>query len=153
MNETYHAHGIRFEYPADWELAEQHSGPETIITVSSPQTSFWSVSLFRQRPSPEHVAETVVRAFRDEYEQLDVYTTDEDLDDLHIVGRHIEFFCLELLNSAWIRAFSAPKFTGLVLYQGTDDDLEEALPLLEGITDSLAWEDEFPEDAELWPVS
>jgi hypothetical protein len=40
------------------------------------------------------------------------------------VSWDLEFFCLELTNSARIRAFRAPRFTCLLLFQGTDQEFE-----------------------------
>ena len=62
MDETYQGHGIRFRYPAYWELLEQEEGESTSITVASPETSFWSISLFRDSPSPQQVVASAVEA-------------------------------------------------------------------------------------------
>src|SRR5882724_11392301 len=117
MYETYRAHGISFQYPADWGLQEQAAENEVLITVSSPETSFWSICLFPDHPTPEEVAETALAAFREEYEDLDVYEMSTSVCGFPTVAHDIEFFCLELVNSAWVRAFSTPAFTVLVLYQ------------------------------------
>ena len=53
-------------------------------------------------------------------------------------GLDVEFVCLELVNTATLRALESDDFTALVLYQGTDHELEATRALLEGITSSLA---------------
>jgi hypothetical protein len=53
------------------------------------------------------------------------------------VARDIDFVCLELLNSASIRAFRAREFTVLVLFQFTEGERDETGPILERITRSL----------------
>ncbi len=137
MDEQYAAHGVTFSYPADWELTEQDRDIEITITVASPHTSFWTLTLFLDRPDPESVVETVLDAFREEYPDLDIYRSKARLCDCKTVSRDIEFFCLELVNSAWVRAFITDSFTALVLYQATDQELEWSRSLLEGMTKSL----------------
>ena len=79
MNETYEGHGIRFRYPAHWELSEQPGDDATSITVESPETSSWTVSLFFDGPSPEEVVDSAVQAFREEYDEVDVYPVEDQL--------------------------------------------------------------------------
>jgi hypothetical protein len=142
MTETYSAHGVRFQYPDDWEVSEQQRGAELVITVTSPETSFFTLGLLFDRPSAEAVVETVIEALREEYEDLDDYEVVERVAGQATVARDVEFFCLELLNSAWVRAFALPRFTVLVFYQANDRDLEEVQPVFEQILDSLAWEED-----------
>ena len=142
MDETYEGNGIRFRYPAYWELLEQEEGESTSITVASPETSFWSISLFRDSPSPEQVVASAVEAFREEYDEVDVYPSDERMGDRPGVANDVDFVCFELINSAFLRAFQTDRFTVLVLYQGFDGELVETRPLLEAISASLKLEGE-----------
>jgi len=135
---TYSAHSVTFEYPPDWEIQEQHQGSELLINVSSPETSFWSLGLFFESPSAEHVVQTVLRALEDDYQEIDIYESRELICDRPTIARDAEFVCMELLNSVWIRAFQTRRFTALVMYQSTDHELETTLPLLERITHSFA---------------
>jgi len=144
--QTYHAHGVRFEYPEDWGVQEQSQGNEHLITVSSPETSFWSLGLFFESPSPEHVVQTVIRALEDDYPEIDIYESRNTLLNQPTVSRDVEFVCMELLNSAWIRAFQMPRFTALVLYQSTDHELEGAESILASITESLEFDEEADDD-------
>ncbi|MCA9097395.1 MAG: hypothetical protein KDA36_03380 [Planctomycetaceae bacterium] len=134
---TYSAHGVRFQFPSDWGVQEQSQENELLITVSSQETSFWSLGLFFELPSPEHVVQTVLRALEDDYPEIDIYESQSVVLDQKGVSCDVEFVCMELINSAWIRAFQTPRFTALVMYQSTDYELESALPILEAITNSL----------------
>lgn len=138
MSSSYAAHGIRFRYSEEWELSEQEEDGRISITVSSPHTSFWTVSLFSDRPEPDDLIEAALQAFRDEYEELDVYPSKVRLCRRPTVACDIDFVCLELLNVARLRAFKAAGFTVLVLYQGNDAEMESQGPILEQITRSLA---------------
>lgn len=134
---TYCGQGIRFQYPEDWGIQEQSQGEEHLITVSSPATTFWSLGLFYGAPTPEHVVQTVLRALEDDYPEMDVYESRETLLERQTVARDVEFVCLELLNSARIRAFQTEQFTVLIMSQSTDDEFEEMEPVLDAITQSL----------------
>jgi hypothetical protein len=138
MQASYHAHGVRFRYPDDWELSEQREGEQISITVSSPQTAFWTVSLFPGRPEPEDIVAAALDAFHEEYDELDDYPSKVRVCKRPTVARDVDFVCLELLNSAGIRAFRAPAFTVLVLFQLTDAERQETAPILERITKSLS---------------
>lgn len=139
---SYHDHGVRFEYPDGWDLEEERFGTETHIGVSGEGSSFWSLVLFDDRPDPETVLDTALGAFRDEYEELDEYDVAESgTPGEEIAARDLQFVCMELVSSAFLRAFRGPFATGLVLYQGEDRELEETGELLDGITQSLDWDD------------
>jgi len=140
MYETYQGHGVRFRYPAKWELREELDEGEVTITVSSMETSFWSLTIIPQRPRPEEVIESAVAAFQEEYEELDVYATEAELCHRESVSRDVEFVCLELLNGAFLRSFRTERFSTLVYYQGTDEELEETREILESISASLECE-------------
>ncbi len=137
MREVYDQHGITFQYPGDWEISEQEQGDECLVTVSGPGTSFWSVGLFRDRPHPDLVLETALAAFQDEYPDLDSYQSDDEILNQPTSGIDLEFFCLELVNTARMRAFLAKNFTILVLYQADDTELETSQPLFDEMTRSL----------------
>jgi hypothetical protein len=137
MQEIYNSHGVRFRYPNDWNISEQSDEGRISITVSSPRTSFWTVSVFPDGPEPRDVVEAVLDAFREEYPELDIYAATAKLCDRRAVAKNIEFVCLELLNSAWVRAVRTPHGTILVLYQGTDAEIDETGSTLERMTRSL----------------
>ena len=149
MDRVFEGHGIRFEYPDDWILHEQSSPEEITLTVHSPDTSFWSVTLIFDRPDPQRVVDTVLDTFREEYTEIDVYPSDDRLHDQPTQACELDFVCHELIGSAFLRAVATPDFTLFVLYQGADLELDERQPLLEKITRSLMWEtddDETPDE-------
>jgi hypothetical protein len=138
MDATYQAHGVRFRYPHGWDVTEQEQEDQVSITVSSPATAFWTVSLFPGCPEPDEIVAAALDAFHEEYDELDEYSSTVRVCKRPTVARDIDFVCLELLNSAGIRAFRTRKFTVLVLFQLTDAEREEIAPILESITKSLS---------------
>src|SRR5262245_54395681 len=139
MDREYAGHGVRFRFPSEWEVSEQREESQLSITVSSPHTSFWTVTLLPDRPEPEDIVAAVLDAFHEEYDELDDYPSRARVGKRPTVARDIDFVCLELLNVARVRAFRTPDFTVMVLYQGTDREFEESGPVLEKITKSLAF--------------
>jgi len=138
MKAIYRSHGVMFRYPEEWELSEQREGEQISITVSSPQTAFWTVSLFPDRPDPADIVAAAIDAFREEYDELDDYPSQVRVCRRPTVARDIDFVCLELLNTAGIRAFRTRDFTVLVLFQLTEGERQDAGPVLDRITRSLA---------------
>jgi len=139
MEEIYQGHGISFRYPTGWELTEQEDDEAISITVASPETSFWSISLFHDGPSPQEVLESAVEALREEYAEADIYPSMARIGKRPGVARDVDFVCFELINSAFLRSFQTERFTVLVLYQGFDGELEMTRALLEAISTSLAF--------------
>lgn len=139
MSQLYSKHGVQFRYPPGWEVSEQRDDGQISITVSSPHTSFWTVTLLADCPDPEDIVTAVLDAFEEEYDELDIYPSRARIGRRPTVARDIDFVCLELLNVARVRAFRVPDLTVMVLYQGTDGEFAEAGPILERITKSLAF--------------
>lgn len=145
MDRVFEGHGIRFEYPDDWILHEQSSPDELTLTVHSPDTSFWSLTLIFDRPDPRRVIDSVLDTFREEYSEIDVYPSDVRLNDQPTESCELDFVCHDLIGSAFLRAVATPDFTLLVLYQGADLELDDVQPLLEKVSRSLTWESESDE--------
>jgi hypothetical protein len=144
MDATYQGHGVRFRYPSEWEVSEQQEGSQFSITVSSPATAFWTLSLFADCPEPDDVVDAVLDAFREEYDEMDEYPSRGRIGKRPSVGRDIDFVCLDRLNSAGVRAFRARQFTVMVLYQLTENERDETGEILELMTRSLTFRAEKP---------
>ena len=79
----------------------------------------------------------MLQAFVEEYEELDVEPWADTLAQRPAVGWDIEFFCLELPNSAYLRAFQTTRETVLVNFQFADLDEADLLPTFDEITASI----------------
>ncbi len=135
----FQEYGISFEYPDDWELSKEvnETSGEIQVSVSGGDSSFWMISVFIVEISAEVLLNRALDIFREEYDELDVYEKTIKLAGKDCLGRDIEFVCSELINSAYLRTFETELFTAFVLYQGTDQDLQESLKDLEAISESL----------------
>lgn len=137
ITETYSKHGIRFLYPSRWTITEEAEGETLAVTVASDETCFWTIWLMQDGPEPEELIESAVRAFEDEYDDLDQYRFEGELCAVQSMNCDLEFVSLELINSAFLRAFRTAGYSVLVLSQGTDQELEYSREALDAITDSL----------------
>lgn len=138
MNHLHYAgFGLHFSYPADWELSEDIDDDQLSVTVSSPETAFWSATVIRNRPEPRTVLRAALRAYEEEYDDAEITETEIDVADRRLPAARVDFMCLELTNTAWMCAWQTARYTLLLLYQLNDMELEFHEPLLAEINASL----------------
>lgn len=147
MVNQYQADGIRFSYPADWQLSEEHAEHQTSVDLAGPATASCSVVLLRECPDPEPVVEAVVDAFRDEYEDIDRYEIREEIANRPSVGCDLDFVYLELCSSASVRAFQADRFTALLICQASSDDFDDAKRAFQYVCESIDCDSDLLQEA------
>jgi hypothetical protein len=132
-------HGVRFHYPDIWQLEEagNDDDDDIVITVSGDGTCFWSIHILSNSPPPPQVVESCVAAFTDEYDDAEATATERWLAEMPAYARDVEFSCYELMNTSSMQSVRTSDFTLLVLWQGTDHELEEYRPILDAMTDSV----------------
>ena len=130
---THLAHGMKFDYPAGWLVTEEHSGEDLTLTAADEGVALWSVTLMPGRPDPKKVLKMALRAFEDEYNEVDIEEVKDVFSGHPAEGIDIDFESLELLNVASLRAFVTEDSTFLIMYQTTDDELNE----LEGVFEAM----------------
>jgi hypothetical protein len=131
MLAVYEDRGIRFEYPADWEIEVTDEGTITTVSIQSPGgLAFALVTVDDSRPDPAEVADQALSAMREEYPTLDATPALEPISGHNAVGHDVEFISLDLTNSCVLRSFRTPRRTVFVLAQWSDleeDDAEATL--------------------------
>lgn len=135
--QTYMGHGVRFHHPPEWVLTEEDHGATVNIHLQTPGMAFWMLTLLPPTADVADVVEASVAAFEEEYEQVDRYDRSLEFDDVRTAGCDLDFVCLDLVNSACIRAVALSDRTALVLFQGEDRELESLRPQFEAVTESL----------------
>ena len=128
----YDDHGIRFAYPADWEVEVTDEGAVRTVAVQAPHgLAFALVTIDDSRPAPAEIADQALLAMREEYPTLDAVPALETIGGQHAVGHDVEFISLDMTNSCAIRCFRTPRRTVLVFGQWSDlradDDSEDAV--------------------------
>jgi hypothetical protein len=136
--EVYDDHGVRFEYPSDWELEVSDDGPTTTVSVEAPGgLAFALVRTDESRPDPSSVADEALEAMRQEYPDLDAVPAIETIHEHCASGHDVEFFSLDFTNAATIRCFRTPRRTILILGQWSDLGAEQLPDLVRSVFRSI----------------
>jgi hypothetical protein len=138
----YYRQGLAFDYPSSWELAEERNGDQRTITLQTAGASFWTITVFDDRPDPERIVASVLQAFRDDYEEIDVYEVQATIQGHPVAAVDVDFVYLDLVNAVAIRAFEIETASVLVMYQGIDREIDELRDRFNAVTESLAFEGE-----------
>lgn len=133
----FQKHGIQFQYPDIWDLEEAGEEDDIVLTISSDGTCFWTLHLLHQCPPPDQVIESCVAAFTEEYDDAETTPIERRLAEMPAIAQEVEFSCFEMMNTASLQSVRTTDFTMLVLWQGTDHELEEYRQLLEYMTSSV----------------
>src|SRR5215212_3981745 len=130
--------GIRFQYPENWRLDEDDAlhGEQT-VTLYSPGGAFWSVSLHDLAIEPKELSKTVLQAMKEAYEDFEFEPAYETVRGTDMVGYDLNFYCLDLTNTALIRGFRIPTASCVILSQAEDREFAQVEPVFNAITTSL----------------
>jgi hypothetical protein len=135
---TYDDHGIRFDYPEEWELEVIAEDSLRTVSLRSPKgLAFALVTVDESCPAPAEVADQALEAMRDEYPGLDATPALDTIDGNPAVGHDVEFISLDFTNACAIRCFRTPRRTVLVFGQWSDLEADEDEPLIEGVRRTL----------------
>jgi hypothetical protein len=134
--------GIRLKYPENWKLEREENESGWTITVYSPETAFFMLSLREDMPSSDALIETALEALRAEYPGLEADECVESLAGQPAVGHNIRFFSLDLTNTGWLRSFYCTQGTILLLCQFNDLESEKNEPVLRAMCASLELDEE-----------
>src|SRR5689334_1840144 len=96
--------GIHFQYPENWTLDESEAlGGQRSVALNTPGGGFWSVIVHPPGENIERLLDSVVKTMRKEYKELDVEPANEEIEGAQLEGYDLNFYCLDLTNSAVIR--------------------------------------------------
>ncbi|HJS07122.1 MAG TPA: hypothetical protein VJ809_05660 [Pirellulales bacterium] len=138
MQASFDQFGIRFQYPDNWTLeADDLLRGQGSVSVYSPGGGFWSLTVHEPNDDPDDLVEAVVDAMRNMYDELDAEETVETIDGRKVSGCEMNFYCLDLTNTATVRVLQSPRANYLVLYQAEDREFAELEAVFEAMTASL----------------
>ncbi len=140
----YHRNGLYFAYPSNWGLEED--GMETVegsVQLSNNDDAFWILRKYPLGTDTEAIITSVVESMQADYEDMEIERVEKTLFDTRLVGNEMNFFYLDLMNTATILCFNSKTATYAVFWQ-TGNQLivqaEESVPVdkvFEAITYSL----------------
>ena len=131
--------GISFQYPENWKLDDTDAllGRKS-VTVYSPGGAFWSVVIHpNAAANPTKLAAAAVDVIRQEYQDVDAEETEETVAGHDLVGFDLAFYCLDLTNTATIRATRVGRTTYVVYCQAEDREYEQVKWVFQAMTLTL----------------
>ncbi|HEX3998936.1 MAG TPA: hypothetical protein VHX65_10325 [Pirellulales bacterium] len=131
--------GIKFLYPDDWTLEISTAEDEQGATVYSRGGGFWSVAIRGGEEDPADLAKVALAALGEEYADIDTEPAEETVAEQPLVGYDVNFYCLDLTNTAQIRACRRNGRTLLMLWQAEDREFDEMANVFRAITTSLLY--------------
>lgn len=130
--------GIRFEYPDTWILDQEDAlAGRKSVTVYSPGGAFWSISIHPHRADPLKLADAAVKAMLEEYEEVEIEKIEEAIGGRQLVGYDLNFYYLDLTNTATVRCLRTRRATYAVFCQAEDREFERVREVFLAITTSL----------------
>jgi hypothetical protein len=131
--------GVRFMYPENWTLDHDDAlQGETSVTLYSPNgTAFWSLVLHPPGTDPTDLINTTLQVMRQTYEQFEAEPVLDTVCDYEMTGYDMNFYCLDLTNTAQVRVFDTDEATGMILCQAEDREFATVEPVFRAITTSL----------------
>ena len=149
MPATYDRQGISFQYPDNWELDEGEPFAErNSVTVFSPGGAFWALMIYPPDDDLDERMDDIIKALRGEDPEMDVETATERLAERDLVGFDLNFFYMDLTNTAIIRSWRTPQGSFVALWQAEDREYAEIEEVFRAITISLLWSQGAPRLAE-----
>lgn len=138
MPATFEKLGISFQYPDNWTLDEEDvlAGRKS-VTVYSPGGGFWSVSIDPRSAYPAEIAQASVEAMKDVYDELDSEEVRETLAGYELLGHDLNFYYLDLTNTAHVRSLQTDRATYTVFCQAEDREFDRIGDVFRAITTSL----------------
>lgn len=130
--------GLAFDHPDNWRVETDDSeGRYAAVTVYSPYGAFWAVSGHAAGGDPATLAKAVVEQMRDEYRDLDCEPGKETIAGHSLAGFDLNFYCLDLTNTAQIRTIATPDAIYLILCQADDREWDRVAPVFQAMTTSF----------------
>jgi len=130
--------GIAFQYPENWTLDVQDAlAGRRSVTVYSPGGGFWAVSVHPRSANPQSLAKAAVKAMQQEYEGLESCEVSQLVSGHELVGYDLNFFYLDLTNTALIRCIRTGRATYAVFCQAEDREFERVHAVFDAMTASL----------------
>jgi hypothetical protein len=138
MPAVYDKMGIHFLYPENWTLDEQEAlEGENSVAVYSPTGGFWSIMLAEPNVDPKELTLAALQAMKQEYEDFEAEPASEMIAGTELNGFDMNFYCLDLTNTAFVRGFRTRRASCVVLCQAEDRDYGGVERVFWAITTSL----------------
>ncbi|MEX0939081.1 MAG: hypothetical protein WDZ59_14555 [Pirellulales bacterium] len=138
MPAVFDNQGVRFQYPENWTLEWQESDTtDPSVSVFSPGGAFWTLSIHPPGTETARLVQVVLDALREEYQELDAQEAVDSIGDTEMIGYDVNFYCLDLCNTAVVRGFHTRRASYVLLCQAEDREFERVREVFRAMTTSL----------------
>ena len=130
--------GLAFDYPDNWSVDTDDSQDRyAAVTIYSPEGGFWSVSGHAAGGDPAELVVAVLAQMRTEYQDLDSEPVGDEIAGHALTGLDINFYCLDLTNTAQVRTLETAGAIYLLICQAEDREWERISQVFAAITTSF----------------
>ena len=137
MLKVYTKTGVAFQYPGNWTLDEESDDESWAVTVNSPGTAFFVVSLRPDNQTPAQVVDEALDAMKAEYKELEAEPVVESVGGFPAVGHNIDFLTLDTAIGAWSRCVSLAEGNLLIFGQVSELDRRQYEQVLKAMLRSF----------------
>ena len=138
MPSIFDKSGVTFQYPENWVLEVDDAQPGAIAaTVIGPTGAFWSVAMHPRDADLKALTDAALDAMRQEYPSLEAEPVEESVQGHELIGHDLDFFYVDLVGKASVRAVRLPWTTFTIHGQCEDRESSEIEPVFRAMTYSL----------------
>ena len=134
--------GISFKYPGNWEFETEESDDGWTVSIQSPNTAFFILSVDFNEDDATQLAEQALQAMQESYSNIELKSVVTTIAGSPATGYDIHFFAFDLTSNCAIRGVTCTLGSMLIMSQCADCDLEESGPVLQAVMDSIKIEDD-----------
>ena len=130
--------GLVFDHPDNWTVdVDDAAGNQVAVTAYAPEGGFWSVSAHEPGGPPLELAAAVVQELRSQYPELDSEAAADEVRGRVLRGFDVNFYCLDLTNTAQVRTLETPAALYLLHCQAEDREWEATAAVFAAMTASF----------------
>ena len=138
MTAVFDQHGVRFQYPQNWQLQESRSDNGALeVSVAAPSGAFWSLVVFDRLADKQSLLEQIVASLDEQYDSLEKTPASDEIAGIPMSGYDIFFYCLDLLVTTHLRMADVGEYSLMLMYQAENREFDQQELVFQAITTSL----------------
>lgn len=139
MTAVFDRHGLKFQYPENWELTEEVADDDEAIEIQllAPGGAFWSLTVLSSDASPGSLIQEMLESLESQYEGVETEAASERVGEILLEGFDSYFYCLDLLVSNRIRTLEHDGLPLVIMTQAENREFDRQELVFSAITTSL----------------
>ncbi len=139
MTAVFERHGLKFQYPENWELTEEVADDDEAIEIQllAPGGAFWSLTVLNGEASANSLIQETLESLESQYEGAETEAASDRIDDFLLAGFDSYFYCLDLLVSNRIRTVEHDGLQLVIVMQAESREFDRQELVFSAITTSL----------------